>query len=177
MCPSASLKLASHNPLAEEASTFRLERRYAFSLAEANMKSDRLANRVAIVTGASRRIGSAIATNLARNGAKVVLTARDNQKLGEVVTRIWESGNEGVVYPADLREIDAPQHLVEAAVAQFGGIHIVVNNAGATRRGALAGCFTCGPADTVPFTGFGRRHGLSTPNADRANNVPPTTMS
>jgi NADP-dependent 3-hydroxy acid dehydrogenase YdfG len=50
------------------------------------MKSDRLANTVTIVTGASRGIGSAIATNLARNGAKVVLAARDAQKLGEVVT-------------------------------------------------------------------------------------------
>jgi NAD(P)-dependent dehydrogenase (short-subunit alcohol dehydrogenase family) len=57
------------------------------------MKSDPLTNRVAIVTGASRGIGSAIATNLARNGAKVVLAAPDAQKLGEVVTRIRESGN------------------------------------------------------------------------------------
>ena len=39
--------------------------------------------------------------------------------------------------PRDLREIDAPQRLVDAAVAQFGGIDIVVNNAGATRRGAF----------------------------------------
>jgi NADP-dependent 3-hydroxy acid dehydrogenase YdfG len=50
------------------------------------MKSGRLENRVAIVTGASRGIASAIATNLARNGAKVVLAAWDAQKLGEVVT-------------------------------------------------------------------------------------------
>jgi NAD(P)-dependent dehydrogenase (short-subunit alcohol dehydrogenase family) len=101
------------------------------------MKSDRLTNRVAIVTGASRGIGSAIALNLAQNGAKVVLAARDAQKLSEVVARIRESGNEGLAFQADLREIDAPARLVEAAVAQFGRIDIVVNNAGATRRGAF----------------------------------------
>ena len=99
------------------------------------MKSDCLANKVAIITGASRGIGSAIATDLARNGAKVILAARDAQKLADVVTRIREAGEQGVTFRTDLRELDAPQRLVEAAVAEFGGIDIVVNNAGATRRG------------------------------------------
>jgi NAD(P)-dependent dehydrogenase (short-subunit alcohol dehydrogenase family) len=99
------------------------------------MKSDRLTNKVAIVTGASRGIGSAIATDLARNGAKVVLAARDSGKLGEVIAAILEFGGDGMTFRADLQENDAPQHLVEAAIAQFGGIDIVVNNAGATRRG------------------------------------------
>ena len=71
------------------------------------MNPDRLKNRVAIVTGANRGIGRAIATNLAQNGAKVVLTARDAQKLEEVVTELRASGQEGLAYPADLREIDA----------------------------------------------------------------------
>ena len=84
------------------------------------MNSDRLRNKVAIVTGASRGIGGAIAVNLARNGAKVLLAARDTRKLGEVVTAIQACGSEGLAFPADLREIDAPQRLVEAAVAQFG---------------------------------------------------------
>ncbi len=99
------------------------------------MNPDRLKNRVAIVTGANRGIGRAIATNLALNGAKIVLTARDTQKLDEVVMEIRASGNQCLGYPADLREIDTPGRLVEAAVAQFGGVDIVVNNAGATRRG------------------------------------------
>jgi NAD(P)-dependent dehydrogenase (short-subunit alcohol dehydrogenase family) len=101
------------------------------------MKTACLTDRVAIVTGASRGIGSAIAKDLARNGAKVVLAARDAGTLEEVVTTIREAGNEGMAYPTDLRAIDAPQHLVEAAIAQFGGIDIVVNNAGATRRGTF----------------------------------------
>jgi NAD(P)-dependent dehydrogenase (short-subunit alcohol dehydrogenase family) len=101
------------------------------------MKTDGLANKVAIVTGANRGIGSAIATNLARNGAKIILAARDSQKLDEVVDKIRESGHEAVAYPADLRELDSPQRVVDATVAQYGGIDIVVNNAGATRRGAF----------------------------------------
>jgi NAD(P)-dependent dehydrogenase (short-subunit alcohol dehydrogenase family) len=101
------------------------------------MKTDRLANKIAIVTGANRGIGNAIATNLANHGAKIVLAARDSQKLDQVLDKIRESGLEAMAYPADLREVDAPQRLVEATVAQYGGIDIVVNNAGATRRGAF----------------------------------------
>jgi NAD(P)-dependent dehydrogenase (short-subunit alcohol dehydrogenase family) len=101
------------------------------------MKTDRLTDKVAIVTGASQGIGSAIAKSLARNGAKVVLAARDAQKLAETVATIRKAGSESMPYPADLREVDAPQRLVEAAIAQFGRIDIVVNNAGATKRGAF----------------------------------------
>jgi NAD(P)-dependent dehydrogenase (short-subunit alcohol dehydrogenase family) len=99
------------------------------------MNSKSLADKVAIVTGANRGIGRAIATNLAQNGAKVVLAARDAQKLDEVVTQIRESGQEGIAFPADLRDLETPRRLVDAAVAEFGGIDILVNNAGATRRG------------------------------------------
>lgn len=99
------------------------------------MKADRLTNKVAIVTGASQGIGRAIAMTLARNGANLVLAARDGQKLGGVLADIREFGHQGMAHPCDLREIETPQRLVDASVAQFGGIDIVVNNAGATRRG------------------------------------------
>ena len=58
------------------------------------MSLTRLADKVAIVTGASRGIGRAIAIHLARNGAKVVVAARDTKKLNEVVAEIEESGGE-----------------------------------------------------------------------------------
>jgi NAD(P)-dependent dehydrogenase (short-subunit alcohol dehydrogenase family) len=101
------------------------------------MRMTRLADKIAIVTGASQGIGSAIATNLARNGAKVVLVARDPRKLNEVLSKIQDSGGEALVHPADLSRIETPPELVTATIAHFGGIDIVVNNAGATKRGAF----------------------------------------
>jgi short-subunit dehydrogenase len=80
------------------------------------MSSTRLAGKVAIVTGASRGIGSAIATNLAQNGAKLVLAARDIKKLNEVFSRIQDFGGEALVHSADLSLTVTPVELVTAAV-------------------------------------------------------------
>src|ERR1700681_2441785 len=93
-----------------------------------------LSDRIAIVTGASRGIGRAIAQKLARNGATCVLAARDAQALDAVAAEIRGLEGKAHVVPMDLREPDAPARLVESAVASFGGVDIVVNNAGATRR-------------------------------------------
>jgi len=94
--------------------------------------SSPLAGKTAIVTGASRGIGRAIALRLARDGARVVLCARDGAALGEVRESI---GGAAEVLALDLREPDAPARLAEFAARQTGRIDIVVNNAGATRRG------------------------------------------
>ena len=101
------------------------------------MSQLRLTDKVAIVTGASRGIGSAVARILARNGAKVVLAARDTNRLNEVAANIRETGGEALVHAADLSKVETPSELVTATVAHFGGIDIVVNNAGATKRGAF----------------------------------------
>jgi NAD(P)-dependent dehydrogenase (short-subunit alcohol dehydrogenase family) len=93
-----------------------------------------LSDKIAIVTGASRGIGRAIAQKLARDGAACVLAARDAQALGAVAEEIRRLEGKAHVVPMDLREPDAPARLVESAVASFGGVDIVVNNAGATRR-------------------------------------------
>jgi NAD(P)-dependent dehydrogenase (short-subunit alcohol dehydrogenase family) len=94
-----------------------------------------LAGKAAIVTGGSRGIGRAIALRLAREGAQVVIAARDKAALAATADEISKSGGIVEAFPADLREPEAPGALVRAAVKSFGGIDVVVNNAGATRRG------------------------------------------
>ena len=94
-----------------------------------------LRDKTAIVTGASRGIGRAIALRLAREGARTVLCARDTNLLNRAVQEIGAAGGEAASIALDLREPDAPAKLAAFAALTFGGIHIVVNNAGATRRG------------------------------------------
>jgi len=95
----------------------------------------RLNGKTAIVTGASRGIGRAIARRLAAEGARVVLCARDGNVLQQAVREIEsESGYAAASFPADLREPDAPEHLVDFTVQTYEQVDIVVNNAGATKR-------------------------------------------
>jgi NAD(P)-dependent dehydrogenase (short-subunit alcohol dehydrogenase family) len=90
---------------------------------------------IAIVTGASRGIGRAIALRLAKDGRQIVLSARNEGPLAQVAAEIASCGGRAAVFPADLRSADSPAALAEFTVQTFGGIDIVVNNAGATRRG------------------------------------------
>lgn len=91
-----------------------------------------LHGKTAIVTGASRGIGRGIAERLGREGANVVLAARDGALLAEVARGI---GERAAWVAVDLREPAAAAQVVALAVAEFGGVDIVVNNAGATKRG------------------------------------------
>jgi NAD(P)-dependent dehydrogenase (short-subunit alcohol dehydrogenase family) len=93
--------------------------------------------KIAIVTGASRGIGRAIAVRLARDGARVVLSARDERALTAVSDEIAASGATAEILALDLREPAAPGRLAEFAMERTGRIDMVVNNAGATRRGAF----------------------------------------
>lgn len=90
--------------------------------------------KIAIVTGGSRGIGRAIAKRLASDGISVVATARDKAALQTLVGEIVQAGGSAIAVPLDLRENDAAQVLVNTTVKAYGGIDIVVNNAGATRR-------------------------------------------
>lgn len=87
---------------------------------------------VAIVTGASRGIGAAIATTLAAEGARLVLVARSRDRLEAVANSL---NTDCLVWAVDLRAPDAPAAAVAATLARFGQLDILVNNAGATKRG------------------------------------------
>ena len=87
--------------------------------------------KTAIVTGASRGIGRAIALKLGEQGFNVVLTARDGNLLDEAAREIRSART----ITLDLRDPGSPAKIVQAALEAFGGIDVLVNNAGATRRG------------------------------------------
>jgi 3-oxoacyl-[acyl-carrier protein] reductase len=97
-----------------------------------------LQGKVALVTGASRGIGRAIALELARQGAKVAVNyAGSEAKAYEVVEEIKKMGREAVAIQADVSSAEAVEHMVKTALEQFGRIDILVNNAGITRDNLL----------------------------------------
>ncbi|PWT98908.1 MAG: short-chain dehydrogenase [Terriglobia bacterium] len=95
----------------------------------------RLKERTAIVTGSNRGIGRAIACRLAAEGARVVLCARDEDLLKQAVGGIEREGGRAAGLSLDMRHADAAARLVDFTIGRFGQIDIVVNNAGATKRG------------------------------------------
>jgi 3-oxoacyl-[acyl-carrier protein] reductase len=94
-----------------------------------------LSNEVALVTGASQGIGRAIALELAADGAAVMLAARNVELLKAVQAEIETKGGRAAWLSLDLRKPEAPALLLEKSIEVLGGIDIVVNNAGATKRG------------------------------------------
>lgn len=94
-----------------------------------------LAGKIVIVTGASRGIGRAIALRLARDGATIVLAARNGDALAKVAAEIEAGGGTATWFATDLRIAESPAALAHAALKAHGAIDSIVNNAGATRRG------------------------------------------
>lgn len=92
----------------------------------------RLTNKVAIITGASSGIGRAAALLFARQGARLVLSARGSERLEDVVRDIRTEGGDVIAVPGDVGEEAHHQALVEAAAVEFGGVDIAFNNAGTT---------------------------------------------
>jgi NAD(P)-dependent dehydrogenase (short-subunit alcohol dehydrogenase family) len=91
-----------------------------------------LTGKTALVTGASRGIGAAIAVALARHGADVALNSRSPEALEKVAADIGERGRRAIVVPADVTDVEAVRGMVSAAIDGLGHLDIVVNNAGGT---------------------------------------------
>src|SRR6266567_2467982 len=92
-----------------------------------------LAGRIALVTGASQGIGRACALELARAGASVALAARNVEKLGEVAAEIAAAGGTAHTFALDVSSEESIKECSKAVIAHFGGVQILVNNAGITR--------------------------------------------
>ena len=94
-----------------------------------------LAGKVAIVTGAGKNIGKSIAELLAAAGAAVVVNGRgDRAIVEETAKELRAAGGRAIPYLADISKPDAVAAMVEAAVKEFGGVDIVVSNAGLRRQ-------------------------------------------
>ena len=95
-----------------------------------------LPGKVAIITGASSGIGYETARLFAREGAKVVVTARRQAELHALVAEIEREGGQAVAIAGDIRDERLARALVETAVGRYGGLDIAFNNAGATGEAA-----------------------------------------
>lgn len=94
----------------------------------------KLQGRVALVTGASRGIGRAIALSLASEGATVVVNYRTNEAQAKgVVEEVMQMSGKAIALRADVSQYEQVAAMVEQTLAEFGGLHILVNNAGIAR--------------------------------------------
>jgi len=91
-------------------------------------------NKIAIITGASSGIGLATVREFANRGAKVVLAARNKQKIDEEVVRLKAQGCEALAIQTDVADENSCKHLIEKTVASFEHIDILINNAGISMR-------------------------------------------
>src|SRR5262245_59704337 len=94
-----------------------------------------LQGKVTLVTVASRGIGKAIAVELARAGCDIMLAARDREALSATADAIRALGRRAEIHVADLLGAGEPEKLALATERAFGGLDVLVNNAGAARRG------------------------------------------
>ena len=96
-----------------------------------------LANKVAVVTGASRGIGSAIAHNLSKAGAKIVLISRNIDALKSVEAEIKSNGGDAISIAADVSNLQSFTDVVNQVVEMWGTVDILINNAGITRDNVI----------------------------------------
>jgi 7-alpha-hydroxysteroid dehydrogenase len=111
----------------------------------------RLDDQVAVVTGAGRGLGAAIAVAFAEVGADVVIASRTQSELDAVAAQIRDTGRRAHVVVGDLAHPEATAGLAAAAVAEFGRLDIVVNNVGGTMPGPLLNTSTKDFRDAFTF--------------------------
>lgn len=115
-------------------------------MVESNVRASwDLTGRVAVVTGASRGIGRAIAGCLAEAGADIVAAGRSEEHLASLAAEIGATGRRCSIISADVLADDTPARIVDAALA-LGGLHILVNNAGGNTFSV--------PVETMRFSGW-----------------------
>jgi NAD(P)-dependent dehydrogenase (short-subunit alcohol dehydrogenase family) len=90
----------------------------------------RLSGRVALITGAGRGIGRAIALGYAREGADLILTSRSAGELEQAAEAVRAAGVEALIAPADVTDVAQVRALAQAAIQRFGRVDVLVNAAG-----------------------------------------------
>lgn len=112
----------------------------------------RLDGKVALVTGSGRGIGAAMATELGRCGAKVVVNyANAKDSAEKVVAEIKNFGTDAVAFKADVRQVSQIIKLMDDAVAHFGSLDIVCSNSGVVSFGHMGEVTeVCTPLDSIP---------------------------
>src|SRR4051812_35055695 len=101
------------------------------------MTEKSLKNKVALITGASRGLGKAMAVALAGEGAKLALVARDTTRLSAVAKEVEAAGGVAKIFVADVAHEDQVVRLEREVIAAYGGVQILINNAGINLRKPL----------------------------------------
>ena len=99
---------------------------------------NRLQDKVAIITGANSGVGAATAIKFAAEGAKVVINARREAPLLEVAEKIRAAGGEALPVASDISKAEDAKKVLEATLAAFGKVDILINNAGVLDSGLKA---------------------------------------
>lgn len=120
------------------------------------VKRTRLLGKVALVTGASQGHGQFLAMALAREGAQVALVARNSERLDAVCEEIIAAGGTALALPTDISDEAGCNNMMERLIEQFGGIDILVLNAGSATYGSLEELKTFDPIwDAMAINFFG----------------------